>query len=154
MSHNYLVEDVFKGVDNTAKRLFNHRPFTEGEIRCFISAFEERNPTEKHSEILENTAERVNDINSNLFPKLSTVSCDNYKDLIDKIGNIERSMEDVLKIEASKAEERKDKVEQFIREENEKLVIYMKDMEKRMDAIDEEYGEKRLAIEKEFTAKN
>src|SRR6218665_3766170 len=130
MTHNYLIEDVFKGVDNTVKRLFNHRPFTEGEVRSFIANFEEKNSPEKISEKLDDSSERLCDINETLLPKMNSIPDDQYKDLIERAGKIDSLMNDILKIEIQKAEDRKIKVDQFIREENEKLVKYMQNTQR------------------------
>lgn len=141
--------------DEVVNRIFNHKPFLEAEIRTMVKDFEEeaKHRTGDIDQMLDSAYERMKDVKDTQIECVQDFCDIKLPPLIDRVEQIEEQMNSLLKMEATKKGERKERLDQFITKENESLIQFMQQMDERIKEIDSSYEKKREEVHQKYSSK-
>ncbi|XP_023218485.1 biogenesis of lysosome-related organelles complex 1 subunit 5 [Centruroides vittatus] len=141
------VENVVKDIGEIHSRLFDHRPFVQGEVSYFLKEFEEkRNDREVHwlFEILEN----VTEIRETQIDKARKYG-DNH------LCNLTANLEVALRMCNKIVERGEQDVEELLREKRnhreEEWKLFLEDMQDKNLKVQHVFAEKEMQLKKHYS---
>lgn len=104
-------------------------------------------------QMLDSAYERIKDVKDTQIECVQDFCDIKLPPLIDRVEQIEELMGNLLKMEATKKEERKERLDQFITKENTSLIQFMQQMDERIKEIDSSYEKKREEVHQKYSSK-
>lgn len=113
---------------------------------------EESNRTGDVDQMLDSAYERIKDVKDTQMECVQDFCDIKLPPLVDRVEQIEKLMNSLLKMETTKEGERKERLDQFITKENESLAQFMQHMDERIKEIDNSYERKREEVHQKYTS--
>lgn len=134
--------------DEINKRLFNHKPFIEGEIRFMVNQFEQLRDDQEINQLFQ-TLQRITDFKESQIDS-AFKSCNQLNALNDSVDSVDNLMKQILSIESNEMINRNNYFRDKRIERSKQLSEFVELMKSQINEIDISFEEKENNLKKYY----